>query len=385
MAAVVGELRFIPEIRSAHFERSHRPRHRLVLFAGEYADLDPRSTHGRAHRVRLWTAWTWALRGRQRVVELPEPLWLRALPFTYSIGLAFRLTDLLRRHRTVIVTYAMENNEPERLFRPLSAPARRAVAAVIRWLGGIVYDRIAFASPAAAECYRKAGVLPPAVSTRDFLELMPRCDCAGEPEPGTVVFLGALEARKGLPDLLEAWATLPAASNGWVLRIAGTGPYHAQVLRAAAADPSIDYVGGVGRTEVHALLRHAAVLVLPSRREGRWCEQIGLPINEGLAHDCLIVATPDTGLAPWLREHGQVVLPDDFTTRQLATALADALRSTSRGADPVADQLPPVDTRILAEDWMYSPDRRPEGPEDVEPALRSPAAVQPAELYRDRA
>src|SRR5690242_11663140 len=137
MAPVVGELRFIPEIRSAHFERSQRPVNRTILFADEYADLDPWSTRGRVRRVRPWTAWTWGLRGRQRVVELPEPLWLRALPFTYSVGLAFRLADLVLRRHTLIVTYAMENNAPERLFRPLPPSARRAVAAIIRLLGGI--------------------------------------------------------------------------------------------------------------------------------------------------------------------------------------------------------------------------------------------------------
>ena len=64
-------------------------RGQLVLFADEYSDLDPRSTHGARAVCARGVAWTWELRDRQRVVELPEPLWLRALPFTYSIGLAF--------------------------------------------------------------------------------------------------------------------------------------------------------------------------------------------------------------------------------------------------------------------------------------------------------
>jgi glycosyltransferase involved in cell wall biosynthesis len=160
------------------------------------------------------------------------------------------------RRRTLIVTYAMENNAPERLFRPLPAPARRLVAAVIRVIARVIYDRIAFASPAAAACYRAARVLPSSVSTRDFLELQPCCDCAvGEREAGTVVFLGALAARKGLPDLLAAWEMLPARHNGWALRIAGTGPEGKYVRRAATSDPSIQHVGAADRDTVHALLR----------------------------------------------------------------------------------------------------------------------------------
>lgn len=357
MGAVAGELRFLPEMRSAHFERSGRP-DRFVLYAGTYADLDPRSTRGRVRRVSPWRAWTWAFRGAQRVVELPEPLWLRALPFTYSVGLAFRLGDLARRRRTLIVSYAMENNAPERLFRPLPPPARRALAAVIRGFGGVVYDRMAFASPAAAACYREAGVLSARVSTRTFLELMPRCGCDGDAEKGTVVFLGALEARKGLPDLLAAWELLPARANGWVLRIAGSGSGREQVRRAAAADPSIVDLGAVDRATVHSLLRRAAVLVLPSRLQGRWCEQIGLPITEGLAHGCRVVATPDTGLSPWLGEHGHVVLPQAFSAEQLAAALSDALQ-TGHDPDEVTDALPPADGRITAETWLYADPEEP--------------------------
>jgi glycosyltransferase involved in cell wall biosynthesis len=223
-------------------------------------------------------------------------------------------------------------------------------------VAGVVYDRIAFASPAAEECYRAARVLPPSVSTRHFLELLPRCTCSGVKQKGTVVFLGALEDRKGVPDLLAAWDLLPAHRNSWVLRIMGAGPYDEQVRRAAATDPSIDYIGPAGRDLVHATLRAAEALVLPSRPTGRWCEQIGLPIVEGLAHGCRIVAPPDTGLAPWLREHGQIVLSEAFTTRELADALHETLVSTSTGHESVADCLPAIDSRILAEDWMRAVD-----------------------------
>ena len=357
MSRVIDELRFIPEARSADFERSRQPPTRIVLYAKEYADLDPRSTGSLARKVSVWTAWTWAFRRRWRVVELPEPLWLRALPFTFSIGLALRIADLILGHRVRIVTYAMENNAPKRLFRPLPGPVRLVIAAMIRTAGRVVYDNIAFASPAAAACYHAAHVLPSSVSRRVFLELQPRCDCAVRKcEEGTVVFLGALAARKGLPDLLAAWETLPTENHGWILRIAGTGPCGDQVRRAAESDPSIHYLGAVDREEVHAVLRGAAVLVLPSRREGRWCEQIGLPIVEGLAHGCRIVATPDTGLAPWLREHGHLVLLDDFTARDLANLLSEALHSTPTKLDRLTDHLPVADARVLAEDWMRASD-----------------------------
>jgi glycosyltransferase involved in cell wall biosynthesis len=90
---------------------------------------------------------------------------------------------------------------------------------------------------------------------------------------------------------------------------------------------------------------------LPSRREGRWREQIGLSIVEGLAHGCHIVATPDTGLSEWLRLHGHDVLPNEFTVADLTAALRDAARNQ---LDPAAVRasLPPLDCRVRAENWM---------------------------------
>ena len=78
------ELRVIPEIRSADFERTRDRPDRTVLYLSRYADLDLSSVPPNIRRVGLLTAWTWAFRDSWRVIELPEPLWLRALPLTMS-------------------------------------------------------------------------------------------------------------------------------------------------------------------------------------------------------------------------------------------------------------------------------------------------------------
>jgi glycosyltransferase involved in cell wall biosynthesis len=93
-------------------------------------------------------------------------------------------------------------------------------------------------------------------------------------------------------------------------------------------------------------------VVLPSRREGRWREQIGLSIVEGLAHGCHVIATPDTGLAGWLSRHGHDVLPEDFTVADLVGAMRQAA-DTRLSPAMVQESLPAVDGRISAEDWMY--------------------------------
>lgn len=356
-------LRVIPEVRSSDFERS-RPSHgRIVLFVSRYFDLDDRSVWPTARQVRLSLAWLWSFRRRWQVVELPEPLWLRALPLTVSVGLAVRLSDLVLRRRTRIVTYAMENNDPEVLLRGIPARLHGTIFGLIRWLGEIIFDRIAFASTAAGECYAKAGVLPERCVTSLFEDLPEMC--VGErsvDKTRQMTFVGALELRKGLPELLAAWRDAGLGAVGWELAVAGAGPYSEDVARARAADPSIVALGRIGRREVHELMARTAVVVLASRREGRWREQIGLPIIEGLAHGCHVIATPDTGLSGWLRQHGHSVLPEDFTVADLRRALQGAAK-TRLDPKTIRESLPPVGGRLAAEDWMCGSDKADTGRE----------------------
>lgn len=358
-------LRVVPEVRSADFERTRRAEGHTLIYLSGYADLDAASVRPNTHRVRLATAWRWATGTRWRVVELAEPLWLRALPLTVSVGLAVRLADLVRRPgrsggRTRIVCYAMENSDPAQLLRGVPGRLHATVSLVLRLLVGRLFDRVAFASTATRELYRDMRLLGPRCATELYEDLQE--PCAGHPVPAPeparrMTFLGALEPRKGVPELLGAWRAAGLGGDGWELAVAGAGSLRAQLDRAAAADPSVRPLGLVDREGMHRLLRQSSVVVLPSRREGRWREQIGMSIVEGLAHGCHVLATPDTGLACWLREHGHTVLPDPFTETDLAGALREvAAGRVDRGR--VLASLPPVGGRVAAEDWMYRADSR---------------------------
>ena len=225
---------------------------------------------------------------------------------------------------------------------------------MIRGLNPIMYDRIAFASASAKDCYTAARVLPARCTTRVFDELPEACACHhGRLKGKQMTFVGALEHRKGLPDLLAAWRQSGLGAEGWQLVIAGSGPLADDLARAAAADPSIVALGPINRREVHEVMARTAVVVLPSRRWGRWREQIGYSIAEGLAHGCHVVATPDSGLAGWLRRHGHDVLPENFTVADLRDAMR---RVASARLSPaiVEESLPPLGGRMAAEDWMCS-------------------------------
>jgi len=82
-----------------------------------------------------------------------------------------------------------------------------------------------------------------------------------EAERDYVLYVGRLSAEKGIRTLLAAWN----ASAGLLpLRIAGDGPLKDEVLRAAADNPLIRWLGYQPAAEIQQLLRGARALVLPS-------------------------------------------------------------------------------------------------------------------------
>ena len=85
----------------------------------------------------------------------------------------------------------------------------------------------------------------------------------------------------------------------------------------------------------------------------KWREQVGLPIAEGLAHGCSRVTADQTGLADWLTAHGHIVLPAGQTTEGLALGIIAALR-LRRKPESVIGDLPAVDGRLAADDWLFA-------------------------------
>ncbi|MBI5311024.1 MAG: glycosyltransferase [Actinobacteria bacterium] len=128
-------------------------------------------------------------------------------------------------------------------------------------------------------------------------------------EPGDdlrLLYLGRLERRKGVADLISALAGSPL--TGWRLTLAGadtaTGPAGAsmeEVLRLAAADdPRIEFRPPVPHSEVGELIGAHDAVIVPSLWEC-W-PNVGL---EALARNRPLLATPVGGLEEMAREgHG---------------------------------------------------------------------------------
>ncbi len=96
-----------------------------------------------------------------------------------------------------------------------------------------------------------------------------------EADPPEVLFIGRLSPEKGISELEEA-------TRGLNLVVAGDGPLRSLVPNA---------LGFVRHAEVQRLLARAAVVVLPSHREG-----LPMALLEALAHGRAVVATPVGGI-----------------------------------------------------------------------------------------
>jgi glycosyltransferase involved in cell wall biosynthesis len=81
--------------------------------------------------------------------------------------------------------------------------------------------------------------------------------------PGSdVLYVGRLDAAKGIDRLLDAWALARCDRR---LVIAGDGPLRDRVRAAARDDPTIEWIGQVPSAHVATAMTDAAYLVVPSR------------------------------------------------------------------------------------------------------------------------
>jgi glycosyltransferase involved in cell wall biosynthesis len=193
----------------------------------------------------------------------------------------------------------------ERAWHRVARPAALARRARV-----VVCDAPAVADEVRARWGVEARVVEPGV---DQLEGAAR-------RPGRyVLYVGALEPRKGLDVLGAAWAR--AGLQDVELVVAGEG---------RVAVPGATHLGHVSDAELHALYAGAEAVVLPSYLEG-----FGLPPREAAAHGTPSIVSD----IPTLRLPGTLRVPPGD-----AGALADALRRLPAERARLVAELPPPRT-----------------------------------------
>jgi glycosyltransferase involved in cell wall biosynthesis len=166
------------------------------------------------------------------------------------------------------------------LFRPLLRRARIVVCA-----------SSALAADSRALGARDVRVIPSGVNLPD--------DIGTAEEPPHILYVGRLSEEKGIRELAEATAGLP-------LVVVGDGPLRDLVPAA---------VGFVPHEELGPYYERAAVVCVPSRREG-----YGVAAREAMAYGNAIVTTGVGGLADAVEDGitGRVVAPGDVTALRAA-------------------------------------------------------------------
>ncbi|HEX6803123.1 MAG TPA: glycosyltransferase [Terriglobales bacterium] len=134
------------------------------------------------------------------------------------------------------------------------------------------------------------------------------------------LFVGRLVRAKGVLDLIEAYASLPAELRSEIgLVYVGDGPLRSE-LEAAARDifPGlVHFAGFVDRDQLPAYYKLAECLVLPTHSD-TW----GMVINEAMACSLPVICTHVAGCAADLiKNNGRLVAPGNVT--QLAAAMRE--------------------------------------------------------------
>lgn len=157
------------------------------------------------------------------------------------------------------------------------------------------------------------------------------------PQPGLILFAGAVTPLKRLLDLVEALPAIISAVPSARLIVAGSavdGGYVARVqsrVRALSLEERVTFAGQLRGEEMRAQYARACVLVLPSAQEAS-----PMVIGEAMAAGVPVVATRVGGVE-YLVEHGttgylvELGSVDDLGSR-ISGVLADAGRASALGA-----------------------------------------------------
>jgi glycosyltransferase involved in cell wall biosynthesis len=144
-----------------------------------------------------------------------------------------------------------------------------------------------------------------------------------------VLFVGAIEPRKNLARLLEAWQSLPASlREEFELVLAGPPGWGDPSLlhRLRTAGSGAHYLGYVPEKDLPALTAGAALFVYPSLYEG-----FGFPVAQAMAAGTPVLTSAISSLPEVVGEAGE--LTDPYSVREIGAAIERLLASPARRAE----------------------------------------------------
>jgi glycosyltransferase involved in cell wall biosynthesis len=148
----------------------------------------------------------------------------------------------------------------------------------------------------------------------------------------SIAFLGGLHTRKGVPDLIEAFAFVAAAHPTVQLNIFGDGPDRPAYEQQAAALPTHDRIHFMGEVrDTKAALSVTDIFALPSH-----AEPFGLVLTEAREAGCAIVANDVDGVPEVLDQGAAGILVPPRDPAAMAAAMLSLLTDDARMAEAKA-------------------------------------------------
>lgn len=234
------------------------------------------------------------------------------------------LTVTLRGPEPIIGTFHAwsDSDRAYRLARPLLRPAIARLAA-----------RVAVSAPAISHHAEALGLpegafrrIPNGVEFDRFARAEPLPDLLDVDRP-TVLFVGRLERRKGLEELVRAFVHLKAERPTLRLLVVGDGPERArcQELLPATLRGDVLFLGKVAPEDLPRFYASADVFAAPALGG----ESFGLVLLEAMAAGLPVVATSIPGYASVVSDGVEGRLVEPGSGRALAAALDAVLENPS--------------------------------------------------------
>jgi len=281
--------------------RDGSPAHKVAIASGAWLDVVGRIAAGRVALLHIHLA-SYASFWRKALFMLPARVF--GVPYVLHLhGGAFQ------------EFYAAQAG-------PMRAMIRRRLRGAARVIALSAQQREALA---AIEPAARVDVVPNPVD-------VPAWQANLETPPPMALFLGVFRERKGVIDLLNAWARVLEAIPEAQLVLAGSGELTDiwRVIGELGIERSVRIEGWVENEAKERLLRRAWVVALPSH-----VEALPMTVLEALAAGVPVVATAVGGIPSAVehQRHGLLVPPGNAAelARALTLVLGNALRRKAMG------------------------------------------------------
>lgn len=149
----------------------------------------------------------------------------------------------------------------------------------------------------------------------------------GQSEQLNLVFLGKINQRKGVFDLLQAFAQIPPQQRAKAnLILAGSGSLEQarKLAQSLQIEQQVSFPGWINSEQRNELLTQADIFLLPSYNEG-----LPMALLEAMSWELPVITTPVGGIPELVthKETGWLVKPGDI--EQLTVAMQSLLTDTT--------------------------------------------------------